>query len=418
MLRPLKKTHGLVLLLGLGLLAVLWILALGLASSSVRELRLSQHAVASERALWAAESGLELACKAIIEDPTYRPKLDMVAMSQGKASYRVIALTQTQAPIAIPENSLYLLSTGRDDVIGVERRVVAVLRLGAPDKASPLAYSVFAKNLELRGGVTIDSFDSKVGAEIRGENANVATNSTEPGAITLKGGSRILGGMQVGVGGKTGEAKPLRPTTQSDQTIWKDWSCYSTGEEKALTSPLEFAPVTIPSVGTTDIKVDWKGADLQPGSYQNLYASGGGDVRLEGGTYVFSSLKLTGGSKLSFHGTKDKPVVIYISKSLDLEGGTLSNTSLQPRNLTFMLGKDANAKISGGAQAYAVFYGPEADMALKGGTDLFGAVVGRSVTLLAGAEIHYDVDLLKNPPPSIPNPDNKNAASVISWQRF
>lgn len=406
------------IIMALGLLTALWFIVLGFANFSVHSLRLVQSELASERAQWAADAGLRLAVQAVLKDSAYVPSTSWVKMAHTPSTYKVELFTQTKSPVTIPSGCVYLRSTGKDKS-GKTHKAAAVIKLGVKTTQSLLNFSVFANSLTLNGGCKIDSFDSTVSALLRGTAANVATNSVTAGAIKLLGGSYIAGAMQVGVGGKVGTAKPLTPTTNSTNVIWKDWSCFSTGTESAMTSSLDFPKVSAPAAGTTNVNVNYAGADVKAGSYGALTASGGGEVRLSGGTYVFSSITLTGGAKLAFKGTAANPCVVYITKTLDLSGGTMYNTSLQPRNMTFMLAKDAQAKMTGGAQAFAVVYGPEADFTLQGGTDLYGAIVGRTVTVQNGASIHYDVDLIKTPPAVLSTTSGSTSASaIVSYQRL
>ncbi len=400
------------LVLALGLIGVLWFLVLAFSHSAVEGLRLARHSLSSERATWAAESGLRLAVMALGKDPNYTASSSWVKMTYTPESYKVVISKAVNSPVPVPADHLYVQATGRDRS-GITRRVAAVVKPGT--SKTSLNFSVFASSLSLNGGCRIDSFDSMVSQWVRGNAANVATNSVTAGAISLVGGSWIQGAIQVGVGGKTGTAKPLTPTTNTGNVVWKDWSCWSL-DESTLTSPLEFANVSAPAAGTTAVTVDWRGSNVAPGSYGDLKASGGGEVRLSGGTYVFRSINLTGGAKLSFSGTT--PATVYVTQDLDLSGGTFYNTTAVPRNVVFMLAKGVKGKMTGGAQAFAVIYGPEAEFSLTGGTDLYGAIVAKTVTLLSGASIHYDVDLAKNPPTAISGSSSGAGASVVSWQRF
>lgn len=406
------------LILTLGLFAVLWFVVLGFANASVSSLNQSREQVSGEQAYWAAEAGLRLALQALAKDASYSPKDQWVSMAHLTGTkYRIQVYPAKTSPVKIPSDCIYVRVTGKDPS-GTERKMAAVVK-PATSKKSLLSFSVFASSLSLQGGCRIDSFDSTVGPLIRGSLANVATNSIVAGAISLAGGSWIQGTIQVGVGGKTGAASPSTPTKNTANVVWKDWSCWSLAES-AMTSALSFPAVAAPAAGSTDVKVDWKGLSLTPGSYRDLSASGGGEVRLGGGTYVLRSLKLTGGAKLSFTGTANNPAIVYITKDLDLTGGTLYNTSAQPKNMTFMLAKDVAAKMTGGAQAFAVVYGPEADFTLQGGTDLYGAIVGRNVELKGGASIHYDTDLAKNPPAGLTSSSSSGGGgtTVLSQQRL
>lgn len=415
-----SEQRGAMLIVTLGLFAVLWFLVLGFANASVRSLRQAQQQVFGERALWAAESGLRITLQALAKDQNHRPANSWVAMARNTSDeYKVVVYTDKTSPVKIPSESLYVLSTGRA-ANGMENQAAAVVKLGGVKK-SLLNFSVFANSLSLKGGCKIDSFDSTVGPSVRGSLANVATNSVVAGAISLLGGSWVQGTIQVGPGGSTGAARPSQPTRGTSNVVWKDWSCWSL-EESAMTSPLEFPAVAAPSAGTAAINVDWRGSDVAAGSYGDLRANGGGEVRLSGGTYVFKSINLSGGAKLSFKGTDDNPAVVYITNEFDMSNGTFYNTSAKPKNMVFMLAKNVKAKMTGGSAAYAVVYGPEADFQLTGGTDLFGAIVARTVTLQGGASIHYDTDLAKNPPSALSSGSSGSSGSpagttVISWQR-
>jgi hypothetical protein len=402
------------LLMTLGLFAVLWFVVLGFANSSVQALRQARQQVSGEQAQWTAEAGLKLALQALAKDSTYTPKGGWVSMAHNSSSkYEVVVYDEKKSPVAIPTGCLYVLSTGMD-ASGAERRMAAVVKLGSTAK-SLLNYSVFANTLNITGGSKIDSFDSTVGPSARGSSANVATNSVTPGSISLSGGAYIRGTIQVGPGGKVGAAKPTTPTTKTSNVVWKDWSTWSLAES-AMDQPLEFPKVATPAPGTTDLKVNYKGATLAPGAYGDLRANGGGEVKLSGGTYVFKSLKINGGAKLTFSGTT--PAIIYVVEDFDMSNGTLYNPSSQPRNMVFMVGKDVKSKFTGGAQAFAVIYGPEADFDLVGGSDLFGAIVGRTVDIKGGAGIHYDTDLIKNPPSVLATGSSGTGTTVISMQRL
>ncbi|MCA9794359.1 MAG: hypothetical protein KC910_21275 [Candidatus Eremiobacteraeota bacterium] len=407
-----SRRRAAMLIVALALIGVLWFLVIGFASHSSQAVRLARAGLASERALWAAEAGIRQTLDGLGKDVSYRPKSGYVRMAHTTESYKVQVFTPLNSPIKLSQSSLYVLATGRDRS-GLERRVAVVVTLS--QGSSPVSFSVFANHLDMSGGCYMDSFNSTVGPSPKGSEATVATNSIKPASIELSGGSYIQGRIQVGPGGVTGEARPSRPTKNTDNVVWKDWSCWSL-EESSLDKPIELPAVESPTPGKEDIKVNYKGADIAPGSYAELQASGGGEVRLKGGVYVFKSLKLTGGAKLSFTGSSE-PAVVYITDSLDMSNGVFYNTSLRPKNLVFMMAKGSEAKITGGAQAYAIVYGPEANLDLKGGTDLYGALVGNEVVLRGGAHVHYDVDLAKNPPPVF-GQTSSGGLSVQSWQRL
>lgn len=401
------------LLMALVLLGVLWFLVLGFANSSFQSLRLASGALSAERAINAAESGILVTLQELSQDPKYRPPQSFQRLQNSPEMFSVKLLEGRYAPVTLPEGSVYLLSTGRERT-GRERQVGAVVKLGKSSE-SLLSFSVFTSTLDLNGGSSILSFDSKTGLPST-ESATLGTNSEKPGAIEMGAGTWIQGYIKVGPKGTPGEARPRTPTTKSDNTVWKNWSAWSM-EESRLDQRMDFPPVDAPAAGKEDFKVNWKGADIPPGAYGELKASGGGEVRLQGGTYVFDSIQLTGGSKLSLSG--DKPTVIYIKKDLDMSNGTVYNTSRKPRNLLFMMDKGSDAKLTGGAQAYMVVYGPEADVKMTGGTNLYGALVAKELKMTGGARLHYDIDLKNNPPSALAGGSSSSGGiSVVSWQRL
>ena len=50
--------------------------------------------------------------------------------------------------------------------------------------------------------------------------------------------------------------------------------------------------------------------------------------------------------------------------------------------------------LSGGSGAYLTVYAPGTGVTLSGGSPLFGALLGKTLTVSGGAAIHYDVQTL------------------------
>lgn len=401
------------LVMAIVLIGILWFLVLGFANSSLQSLRLASRALASERATNAAESGLLVTLQELSQDPDYRPPKSFQRMQNSSEKYMVRILEGRYSPVRLPEGTVYVLSTGQERN-GGQRQVGAVVKLGKA-KESLLNFSVFTSSLDLNGGSSIDSFDSRTGQSSR-ESATLGTNSESPGSIRMGSGTWVRGEIKVGPKGKPGQARPNRPNFRSDDTVWKNWSAWSL-EESTLEERVDYPAVDSPASGKKDFKINWKGAEIAPGSYGDLRASGGGQVQLRGGTYVFDSIKLTGGARISL--SDDKPTVIYVKKKLDMSNGTVYNTSRKPRNLLFMMDRKSKAKLTGGAKAYMVVYGPEASITMSGGTNLYGALVAKEIKMTGGARLHYDVDLKNNPPAVLSGgSSSQGGVSVVSWQRL
>ncbi len=413
--RARSRQLGAMLIMAIGLLAALWFIVLGFASSSVDSLRTSSASLASERALWAAEAGLTRTLSELMKNPDLRPKDGYESLLHTPEEFRVeIFRDSSKAPLALPSGTVYVVSHGRDRG-GAERRAAALVKLGSSGPGL-LDFSVFTQTLSISGGSSIDSFDSKLGSNSRGDEANVATNSTTPGSIDIDGGAWINGTISVGPGGAVGPARPSQPTRSSSNVVWKNWSTWSL-EESNLQRPLEYPPVQAPTPGSGTRSVGWQGATLQPGTYGHLEVSGGGKVVLGSGSYTFRSITVTGGGSLAFEGTD--PATIFVTESLDLSNGTTSNTSQRPKNMLFMLADGVHAKIRGGTHAYMVIYGPGATIDMAGGNHLYGALVAKDLKITGGSHFHYDVDLRRDLPPALVGPGGSGGGmNLLSWQRF
>ena len=409
-----KNDKGVMLVMALALLGILWFMVLGFARSSVQSLRLANANLASERALHAAEAGLMVTLKNLKADPKYRPPKTTVKLVNSASTYQVFYLEGSAAPVKLPTDAIYLLSKGIDRS-GLFREVGVVIKLGTSSQ-SLLNFSIFTNSMSVDGGSHIDSYDSEVGINVIGDKATVGTNSTKAGSITMGAGTTIRGEIKVGPGGVTGLARPSQPTLNSLNTVWKNWNAWS-GNESTMDQPQEYPPVESQAAGTSNLSVGWQGADVKPGAYRDLQVNGGGEVRLSGGTYVFNSIKLTGGAKIAVSG--NQPVVIYVKDQFDMSGGTVHNTSERARNLVVMLDKGAEAKLTGGARAFMVVYGPEALINMSGGTHLYGALVANQVNMTGGARIHYDENLAKNPPGVLGGGGaSGKGLSILSWQQL
>jgi len=71
--------------------------------------------------------------------------------------------------------------------------------------------------------------------------------------------------------------------------------------------------------------------------------------------------------------------------------------------------------LSGGAGYYGVVYAPLSDITISGGGNLYGAVIGSTITNSGGTLIHYDRALL--------NPSSVAASAPFhqigfSWSKF
>ena len=127
----------------------------------------------------------------------------------------------------------------------------------------------------------------------------------------------------------------------------------------------------------------------------NINITGNKDLYLTAGTYNINSIVQNGNTVLHIDSTAG-PVILNVAGDgitgdvIKLNGGGISNPSLVPANLQIMYAGTQNVKFTGGAEAAALLYAPNASMAFTGGGTWRGAVIAGTLTDLGGAAIYYD----------------------------
>lgn len=248
-------------------------------------------------------------------------------------------------------------------------------------------YAAFGNDdVKIGGNSATDGFNSAVGSysstKTTTSGGNLGTNGEVCAVIDTSGASTVIGGnVEYGPDGSPCSV------SQGPSTIH--------GTQTPLSSPVNLPSVTIPAtIGTNQGNVAAP-ATLSPtpnNTWNNVDVGNGKILTLGAGTYIFDSMTVKGEVKVT------GAVVIYFKCDLATEavtmnaGGLLNSVIPQkPTNLIMFLGpKCATAKFTGGTNASYAVYGPDTDIQIQGGSDVFGAIVGKSVTAGGGVDIHYD----------------------------
>jgi hypothetical protein len=159
---------------------------------------------------------------------------------------------------------------------------------------------------------------------------------------------------------------------------------------------------------------------LDPYTYSPPAIGPGGNLQntttLTSGTYRYSSVNIGGGKVLTFSGD----VTLYVDNGFTISGsgfavilpgatvtinhGTgnfvvsgsgILNNSHDPSALQIFSATVASnrVEISGSASFYGAVYAPYAAFVSSGGSQLYGAMVSKTMTLSGGAWLHYDTSL-------------------------
>ena len=249
---------------------------------------------------------------------------------------------------------------------------------------NPQNLGVFgATGVSISGGY-VDSYDSTQGAYngVHGSNVSVGTNSIASSAINLSGGAADYGDAYVGPGGDPAKA------------ITKSGGAVINGTGGALSILKNMTPMSDPGGGTPTTFNN--GTTLTPGTYRvssiNLSGSGLGTINGNVTIYVTGSLSLSGSSRIVI--LPGGSLTIYLNGTLNVSGGAIVNQTLNPHNLTiYGTSTCTTASYSGSSALYGTIYTPVANTTISGGVNVYGAVIGRSVTISGGAAVHYDNSL-------------------------
>jgi PilX N-terminal len=405
--RALRRQRGIALVLVLLVVAALSLLGIVSSRSAQTELRIARKERSAKQALSVAEAGINHAYSLIAANTAARPRPPTACaqcwgfdseLSGGGTGGALGSLGGTVSfdgnsyrfrvfggdagdgyyaravdnydersgpnnPSFDADDRIYLVARGR--VGGAERVLTAVVTGN-----SMFPYGLFGKLfVTFSGGSSTDSFDSRRGPYTAPAASRGGVRSN--GDIGLSGGQTVIHGDAMAGGDVTTSGGSTVTGTQTDGA----------------------PPVTFPSVPPCGPPYSGS-AGITGGSYDattgRLTASGGADVSLSAGTYCFSSIVLSGGSTL----TITTPVSMYLTAESDLSGGSIANTSLLAGNLKIFLSLASTShgiKLSGGTQAYAAIYAPDAPVTLTGGnTEFYGSIVSGSLTDTGGVRVHYD----------------------------
>jgi type IV pilus assembly PilX-like protein len=384
-LRLLKGESGIALITGLLILMSLTTIGLFATNATIVHQDISANLKASKQGFYLAEAGLQHA------------RLFLSQHSNNWSSYA--STTATPLIAATPLFNLGTYTVTVQDAGGGGLRVrstgntsgQASVVIEALLRHNPSLFPCAAcasGTITLSGGSTTDSFDSSVSGYTgyhpltAGSNGNVRSSN---GDISLSGDdTQVKGDATAGGSG----------------TVSLSGGATVTGTTTNGAPPFTFPPVDTSPCGSPP---DYSASDgITGGNYNTstgaLTVSGGATVILASGTYCFSSVTLSSGSTLQVNDA----VRIYLDiknsgDKSDFDGGSsggVVNTTGKAENLQiFSLSSSQGITLSGGSQAYMVFYAPNSPIKFLGESDFYGAVVGNTITDSGGTKMHYDEHL-------------------------
>ena len=231
--------------------------------------------------------------------------------------------------------------------------------------------------LSIPGTVRTDSYDSSAGpydAATAGGNASICSD----GPITVEGNATVNGDSMSGDG--------------YDTTIIGNAAISGAIGERRR-------PLDLPPVDDGDASNNNNNGNMPPifrgNSWQspvdadgNFALDGRRHIDLPPGTYYLNSFTLTGQSSIGISGD----TTIYLTGNLDTSGGSIINYSQDANNLTILM-TGGTALLTANVEFYGVLYAPNTAVTIDGDADVYGAVVGRTLSLAGSGDGHYDESL-------------------------
>lgn len=306
--------------------------------------------------------------------------------SVGSISYPTD--TTWSVPITSLQTGDNAISATATDAAGNAALATTKITFATNPPESPFKFALFGnKSITLTGGTYVDSYLGSPASYVRGQykRGDIGTNALSPCSIPLTNGVQVFGKAWVGSGGNPATGICV----SGGSTIYNNL----TG---ALAAVKDMTPKPEPSGGT-------------PMGALNL--SNGVKSSLAAGNYRYTSLNLTGGSTLTLNGNMtlhidgnltisngssmviaSGAVTLYVNgQKLDITGGTMVNSTLDPINLTIYGGAGLKTvNLSGGANLHAQVFAPAAAIIICGGQNTFGSLIGNTIDLSNGASVHYD----------------------------
>ena len=386
------KERGWVFLGAMITLTVLFILGATLIERSQSSLSQTTEENQAARSFHHAEAGIDRALWALNQHNGWLTYAGDSATGIGGGYYEV---TVTPSPLARDAGtaSLTILATGYlpgpHGAPRLPRRIQAIVT--RDQRYFP--YAIFGREKVTIGNGTVsikaDSYHSGYGGyggtNIKA-NADVGTNSTAAGAVTILPQGEVHGDVTVGVG-----ATSLSTAISNKGLI--------TGASSAGTSPVLLP--SIQSVPTGAVNLG------------DVYLEGTQSLTLNEGVYYMTDLDVLGSARINCTGK----VVIYLDCSTDanspdirIGGNGVVNSSMIPSNLVIYCKDDVSyIAVSGNGSFYGAIYAPQANIYLNSGA-VCGAIVGKTVTMNgATSSVHYDEALY--------DPANPRAI-LCSWREL
>jgi hypothetical protein len=362
----LRDDRGISLVVALIMMTIILMLTAGSLLISGIDSRATSNLKTGTTAYYVAEVGIQRALKELNNGAT--PSTGGT-LTGGEYT---VAVTDITSPIAGKQ----VVATGYvpNQTNAVATRAIVLFAKPNPS-TSVFQWGAYGKtSVSLGGsGSLADSYNSSVAA-YNAATANSHGNLRSNGSMTFNPATVVKGDATAG-GTVTG-GTVTGTITQNAPAV------------------ADFSLLTCPGGGYTPASAVPSGSHITyDESTGKLVVGSGGSLTLSALTkYYFSEITLSGGGLLTVN-SAGQHVDMYVAGDFKAGGGGLVNTDAKPTNLTVSACGTSTGHswtVNGGSGAYFGMYAPDRDVVIGGGGDLWGSVIGLSVSATGGSKIHFD----------------------------
>lgn len=384
--------RGSILVIVLILLAGLAVISLGLSMVAMSSSRYTESTVDRQQALMLAEAGLNAALCELnaSKDISGEGAIGYATEQWDRHQSYVAWMGAGSTPPSPPPASPPLNADGTYTIWGrglIQNKAMPVTRtvVGVAGQTSggSMPCGAFGKDyMRAVGTVDTDSYESAKGSY-------AATKSNSSGSVGSNGPVSANGNVKV-----NGDAKP-----GPGQLVNLVGGAVVSGSTAPYESPVPTPDPIIPAIPPTAVVLPTAApGTINAGTYRidsfTLQGNASKVLTFKGKVvlYVTGSLAIRGQASMLIDASPGSSLTIYQTGSgnIDLGGGGLVNATSNPNNFKLLSTSTGSISIGGNSAFYGVAYAPKAAVTLRGTSDFYGAVLGKTMDMNGTFGFHYD----------------------------
>ncbi|MCH7691075.1 MAG: hypothetical protein IIA17_08530 [candidate division Zixibacteria bacterium] len=368
--KVMASQKGTAILIVMALIAMLTSVAIMSVNRSTTDIDLSFNALNEDKAFYVAEAGTQRALAEMNNDNGWRSGFYKQVLNGG---YYNISLVDSTTDSTLSD-TIVLSAKGYFDqsISNLEVWITPVYYY-------PYRYGLFAgQNLNIARDGCVDAYNSDSGTYAE-------TQINDDGDIGANG--NIIMDKFVTVGGDVNTALGGSLFVDIGVTILGDTSTTKDSVTLDMIPPSEY--VWAESVSNAPAGLSGAGYTYDAVT-KTLVTDASGSVVLQSGVYYFSSISLGQLSTLTL--APGAEVTIYVDSNILFGQGSTVNDGGAPKALE-IFSQYGSLQFDQDNTFYGTFYGPNADIFYDQTTQVYGSLIGNSLTLDKNACFHYDQSL-------------------------